>query len=71
MVATGILKVTAINVKDSVTKRKLENLYGYQKPLISGFKWTSNVMFVGKGAAVSGYRNVVKGCAQALKDFRA
>lgn len=63
----GKLKVPAINVNDSVTKSKFDNLYGCRESLIDGIKRATNVMIAGKIAFVAGYGDVGKGCAQALK----
>ncbi len=63
----GKLKVPAINVNDSVTKSKFDNLYGCRESLIDGIKRATNVMIAGKVAFVAGYGDVGKGCAQALK----
>jgi adenosylhomocysteinase len=65
----GELKTTAINVNDSVTKSKFDNLYGCRESLIDGIKQATNVMLAGKVAIVCGYGEVGKGCAQALKSF--
>src|SRR5262245_25989852 len=60
------LKVPAINVNDSVTKSKFDNLYGCRESLIDGIKRATDVMIAGKIAVVCGYGEVGKGCAQAL-----
>src|SRR3569832_501859 len=62
----GKLKVPAINVNDSVTKSKFDNLYGSHESLGDGIKRATDVMFAGKIAVVAGYGDVGKGCAQAL-----
>jgi adenosylhomocysteinase len=67
MVADGRLKCPAINVNDSVTKSKFDNLYGCRESLVDGIKRATDVMFAGKLAVVAGYGDVGKGCAQALK----
>ncbi|XP_029468212.1 adenosylhomocysteinase isoform X2 [Rhinatrema bivittatum] len=67
----GTLKVPAINVNDSVTKSKFDNLYGCRESLIDGIKRATDVMIAGKVAVVAGYGDVGKGCAQALKAFGA
>lgn len=67
----GTLKVPAINVNDSVTKSKFDNLYGCRESLIDGIKRATDVMIAGKIAVVCGYGDVGKGCAQALKAFGA
>ena len=61
----------AINVNDSVTKSKFDNLYGCRESLIDGIKRATDVMFAGKCAVVAGYGDVGKGCAQALRAFGA
>ncbi|OBS65381.1 hypothetical protein A6R68_06098 [Neotoma lepida] len=71
MMANGILKVPAINVNDSVTKSKFDNLYGCRESLIDGIKRATDVMIAGKVAVVAGYGDVGKGCAQALRGFGA
>ncbi|MEY4578258.1 MAG: hypothetical protein RL701_2961 [Pseudomonadota bacterium] len=65
--AEGKLKCAAINVNDSVTKSKFDNLYGCRESLVDGIKRATDVMFAGKLAVVAGYGDVGKGCAQALK----
>lgn len=67
----GKLKVPAINVNDSVTKSKFDNLYGCRESLIDGIKRATDVMIAGKVAVVCGYGDVGKGSAQALKSFGA
>ncbi|HMJ53989.1 MAG TPA: adenosylhomocysteinase [Polyangiaceae bacterium] len=67
----GTLKVPAINVNDSVTKSKFDNLYGCRESLIDGIKRATGVMIAGKVAVVCGYGDVGKGCAQALHAFGA
>ncbi|OXB58936.1 hypothetical protein ASZ78_012200 [Callipepla squamata] len=71
MKASGTLKVPAINVNDSVTKSKFDNLYGCRESLIDGIKRATDVMIAGKVAVVAGYGDVGKGCAQALRSFGA
>lgn len=71
MKAKGSLKVPAINVNDSVTKSKFDNLYGCRESLIDGIKRATDVMIAGKVAIVAGYGDVGKGCAQALRNFGA
>ncbi len=63
----GTLKVPAINVNDSVTKSKFDNLYGCRESLPDGLKRATDVMLAGKIAVVAGYGDVGKGCADALK----
>ncbi|MEO8402619.1 MAG: adenosylhomocysteinase [Gammaproteobacteria bacterium] len=67
----GKLKVPAINVNDSVTKSKFDNLYGCRESLIDGIKRATDVMIAGKIAVVCGYGDVGKGCAQSLRAFGA
>ncbi|KAJ8041430.1 Adenosylhomocysteinase A [Holothuria leucospilota] len=67
----GKLKVPAINVNDSVTKTKFDNLYGCKESLVDGIKRATDVMLAGKVCVVAGYGDVGKGSAQALKGFGA
>ena len=67
MHARGELLLPAINVNDSVTKSKFDNLYGCRHSLIDGINRASDVMMAGKVAVVCGYGDVGKGCAQSLK----
>ncbi len=67
MVGAGTLLFPAINVNDSVTKSKFDNLYGCRESLIDGIKRATDVMIAGKTAVVCGYGDVGKGSAQALK----
>jgi adenosylhomocysteinase len=67
----GSLLVPAINVNDSVTKSKFDNLYGCRESLIDGIKRATDVMIAGKVAVVCGYGDVGKGCAAALKGMGA
>lgn len=69
MFKEGKLGVPAINVNDSVTKSKFDNLYGCRESLIDGIKRATDVMIAGKVCVVAGYGDVGKGCAQALKGF--
>jgi adenosylhomocysteinase len=62
----GLLRMPAINVNDSVTKSKFDNLYGCRESLIDGIKRGTDVMIAGKVAVVAGFGDVGKGCAQAL-----
>ncbi len=71
MAAAGKLACPAINVNDSVTKSKFDNLYGCRESLIDGIKRGTDVMIAGKNAVVVGYGDVGKGCAQALKGMGA
>jgi adenosylhomocysteinase len=59
----------AINVNDSVTKSKFDNLYGCRESLVDGIKRATDVMLAGKVAVVAGYGDVGKGCAQSLKGY--
>ena len=67
----GKLKFPAINVNDSVTKSKFDNLYGCRESLVDGIKRATDVMIAGKVAVVCGYGDVGKGCAQALRALSA
>lgn len=67
MQAEGKLLFPAINVNDSVTKSKFDNLYGCRESLVDGIKRATDVMLAGKVAVVCGYGDVGKGCAQALR----
>lgn len=67
MMEEGKLLVPAINVNDSVTKSKFDNLYGCRESLIDGIKRATDVMISGKVGVVCGYGDVGKGCAQALR----
>jgi adenosylhomocysteinase len=67
MAKEGSLLVPAINVNDSVTKSKFDNLYGCRESLIDGLKRATDVMTAGKVAVVCGYGDVGKGCAQSLR----
>ena len=71
MAAAGTLHCPAINVNDSVTKSKFDNLYGCRESLIDGIKRGTDVMIAGKNAVVVGYGDVGKGCAQALQGMGA
>ena len=67
MAKAGTLLVPAINVNDSVTKSKFDNLYGCRESLLDGIKRATDVMISGKVGVVCGYGDVGKGCAQALR----
>ncbi|OGT35055.1 MAG: adenosylhomocysteinase [Gammaproteobacteria bacterium RIFCSPHIGHO2_12_FULL_37_14] len=67
----GALKVPAMNVNDSVTKSKFDNLYGCRESLVDGIKRATDVMIAGKVIVVCGYGDVGKGCAQSLRAFGA
>lgn len=71
MYKEGSLKVPAINVNDSVTKSKFDNLYGCRESLIDGIKRATDVMIAGKICVVLGFGDVGKGCAQAFKGMGA
>lgn len=71
MQQNGELLSPAINVNDSVTKSKFDNLYGCRESLIDGIKRATDVMIAGKIAIVLGYGDVGKGCAQSLRAFGA
>jgi len=68
MVKKGALKVPAINVNDSVTKSKFDNLYGCRESLLDGIKRATDVMLAGKVAVIAGYGDVGKGSAAALRN---
>lgn len=67
MAKQGTLKIPAINVNDSVTKSKFDNLYGCRESLLDGIKRATDVMIAGKRAIILGFGDVGKGCAQALR----
>jgi len=69
MFKKGELKVPAINVNDSVTKSKFDNLYGCRESLVDGIKRATDIMLSGKVACVAGYGDVGKGSAQSLRGF--
>ncbi|MBV8471303.1 MAG: adenosylhomocysteinase [Burkholderiaceae bacterium] len=71
MAAKGTLLFRAINVNDSVTKSKFDNLYGCRESLVDGIKRATDVMVAGKIAVVAGYGDVGKGSAQALRALSA
>ncbi len=71
MAKGGELPFPAINVNDSVTKSKFDNLYGCRESLVDGIKRATDVMVAGKTAVVCGYGDVGKGCAQSLKGLGA
>jgi adenosylhomocysteinase len=71
MSAAGTLMFRAINVNDSVTKSKFDNLYGCRESLVDGIKRATDVMIAGKVAVVAGYGDVGKGSAQALRALSA
>jgi adenosylhomocysteinase len=67
----GELKVPAINVNDSVTKSKFDNLYGCRESLADGIKRATDVMIAGKVVVIAGYGDVGKGCAQSMRGLGA
>ena len=67
MMEAGTLLFPAINVNDSVTKSKFDNLYGCRHSLVDGICRATDVMLAGKVAVVCGYGDVGKGCAQSLR----
>ena len=69
MAKDGHLPFPAINVNDSVTKSKFDNLYGCRESLIDGIKRATDIMLAGKVSVVAGYGDVGKGCSHALKSF--
>ena len=71
MFEKGKLKFPAINVNDSVTKSKFDNVYGCRESLVDGIKRATDVMVAGKVAVVAGYGEVGKGSAQALRGLQA
>lgn len=71
MVDAGTLAVPAINVNDSVTKTKFDNLYGCRESLADGIKRATDVMVAGKVVVIAGYGDVGKGCADAMKGLGA
>ncbi|MFV1984711.1 MAG: adenosylhomocysteinase [Thiohalomonadales bacterium] len=71
MVEAGELKFPAMNVNDSVTKSKFDNLYGCRESLLDGIKRATDVMIAGKICVVIGYGDVGKGCAQAFRGMGA
>ena len=71
MAAKGELLIPAINVNDSVTKSKFDNLYGCRESLADGIKRATDVMVAGKVVVVCGYGEVGKGCAQSMRSYGA
>jgi len=71
MLENGELLVPAINVNDSVTKSKFDNLYGCRESLADGIKRATDVMLAGKVVVVCGYGDVGKGCARSMKSYGA
>ena len=70
-IEAGTMPMPAINVNDSVTKSKFDNLYGCRESLVDGIKRATDVMIAGKTAVVAGYGDVGKGSAQALRALSA
>jgi len=71
MMKSGKLVTPAINVNDSVTKSKFDNLYGCRESLADGIKRATDVMVAGKVVVIAGYGDVGKGCAQSMRGFGA
>ncbi|MBI3927276.1 MAG: adenosylhomocysteinase [Armatimonadetes bacterium] len=71
MMKDGRLKAPAMNVNDSVTKSKFDNLYGCRESLADGIKRATDIMVAGKVVVVAGYGDVGKGCAQSMRGFGA
>ena len=71
MIAKGELKLPAIDVNNSVTKSKFDNLYGCRESLADGIKRATDVMIAGKVVVVAGYGDVGKGCAQSMQRYGA
>ncbi len=71
MAREGTLKVPAINVNDSVTKSKFDNLYGCRESLADGIKRATDIMVAGKVVVIAGYGDVGKGCAQSMAGLGA
>ncbi len=71
MMEAGELLIPAINVNDSVTKSKFDNLYGCRESLADGIKRATDVMIAGKTVVVCGYGDVGKGCAQSMRFYGA
>jgi adenosylhomocysteinase len=71
MAAKGTLLFTAINVNDSVTKSKFDNLYGCRESLADGIKRATDIMMAGKVVVVCGYGDVGKGCAHSMRSYGA
>ena len=69
MMNNGTLLIPAINVNDSVTKSKFDNLYGCRESLADGIKRATDVMLAGKVAVICGYGDVGKGCAASLREY--
>jgi adenosylhomocysteinase len=71
MAEKGELKIAAINVNDSVTKSKFDNLYGCKESLADGIKRATDIMIAGKVVVIAGFGDVGKGCAESMRGFGA
>ena len=71
LAAKGLLKMPAINVNDSVTKSKFDNLYGCRESLADGIKRATDTMIAGKVVVVAGFGDVGKGCANSMRSYGA
>ena len=71
MLEEGALKIPAINVNDSVTKSKFDNLYGCRESLLDGVKRATDIMVAGKVVVIAGYGDVGKGCVQSARSLGA
>jgi adenosylhomocysteinase len=71
MAEKGELKVAALNVNDSVTKSKFDNLYGCRESLADGIKRATDIMMAGKVVVIAGFGDVGKGCAESMRGFGA
>jgi adenosylhomocysteinase len=71
MAERGELKIAAINVNDSVTKSKFDNLYGCKESLADGIKRATDIMIAGKVVVIAGFGDVGKGCAESMRGFGA
>ncbi|MEE8127960.1 MAG: adenosylhomocysteinase, partial [Nitrospinaceae bacterium] len=69
MIEDGELKIPAMNVNDSVTKSKFDNLYGCRESLADGIKRATDVMLAGKVIVIAGYGDVGKGCAHSMRSY--
>src|SRR5437763_2223587 len=67
----GLLTLPCINVNDSVTKSKFDNLYGCRESLADGIKRATDIMIAGKVVVIAGYGDVGKGCAEAMRGLGA
>ena len=71
MIEEKALKVPAMNVNDSVTKSKFDNLYGCRESLADGIKRATDIMVAGKVVVIAGYGDVGKGCAHSMRNLGA